>query len=160
MMAQQRAPALGSDRFLLGIVVGAVLLIVVSIGAVVVVRQSPPPAPPDPNSPVGVVHAYIDAIRAGDYSQARGYLTAEQRAALLARDWPTYAPPGNDTVRIVVEPVREDATTAEVHITISRFSAGPGPFSAGTSHRDYTIHLVREDGAWRMTSALEPYAFS
>jgi len=158
-MAQQRAQTFGSDRFLLGIVAGAILLIVASVIVVLVVRQSPPPPLPDPNSPVGVVQSYIEAIRAGDLDRARGYLTDEARASSLTRSWPSYSPSTNDNVRIIVEPVREDATAAEVRITISRFSARPGPFSAHSSHTDYTARLIREDGAWRITSALEPYVF-
>ena len=158
-MAQQRSATLGPDRFLLGIVAGAVLLIVASVIVVLFVRQLPPPAPPDPNSPTGVVQAYIEAIRAGDLDRARGYLTAEARTASLTRSWPSYPPTNDDNVRIVVEPVREDATTAEVRITVSRYYSRPGPFSARSSHNDYTARLVREDGAWRMNPALEPYVF-
>ena len=158
-MVQQRRKTLGPDGFLLGIVVGAALLIVVSIVVVLIARQAPPPAPPDPDSPAGVVSAYVDAMRTGDYERARSYLTVEQRALSQTHSWPTYAPSNDNTTRIIVETTREDVTSADVQITISRYSSRPGPFSTSASHRDLTAHLVREDGAWRISPALEPYAF-
>lgn len=158
-MAQQRAPTLGTDRFLVGIVAGAILLIVASVIVVLVVRRAPPPPPFDPNSPAGVVQAYIEAIRAGDLDRARSYLTAQERAESLTRSWTVSGRADDDTMRIVVEPAREDATTAEVRITVSQYWTRSGPFSSGSSHTDYTAHLVREDGAWRISPALEPYIF-
>jgi hypothetical protein len=159
-MAESRTSAPGADRFLLGIVAGAVLLIVASVMLVLVVRQSPPPPPPDPSSPVGVVQAYIEALRAGDLDRARGYLTVEARASAVARNWPTYPASVNENLRIVVEPVREDTSTAEVRVALSRFSAQPGPFSSSTSRSELTVRLIREDGAWRINQPLEPYVFS
>jgi hypothetical protein len=151
------------DRFLLGIVVGAALLIVVGIGAALVTSRTAAPRPVDPESPVGVVQAYLEALRGGDLDRAHGYLSrAAQDSVPLddyrRRGYRSYLP---DTAeqRVLVEPVTVGADTATVKVTISRFSARPEPFSATTYHRDTTVHLVREDGAWRISRPAEPYPF-
>ena len=62
-------------------------------------------------------------------------------------------------VRIVVEPVTQTETTADVKVTISRFYARSDPFSSSTYHNDTTVRLIREDGAWRISQPIEPYRF-
>jgi len=159
-IAEQPRPAGGQDRFLLAIVAGTVLLVVASIVAVFLFGRSRPAPPPDPNSPAGVVHAYVEAARDGDMERARSFLTREARAEVEARDRQnTYRPTRDDNVRIVVQTVSTTDTTAEVKVTISRFYARSDPFSSNTSHRDVTVKLIREDGAWRISQPVEPYTF-
>ena len=159
-IAEPPRPAGGQDRFLLAIVAGTVLLVVVSIVAVSLFGRARPAPPPDPNSPAGVVHAYVEAARDGDMQRARGYLTREVRAEVEARDrLNTYRPTQDDNVRIVVETVSTTDTAAEVKVTISRFYARSDPFSSNTSHRDVTVKLIQEDGAWRISQPVEPYTF-
>ena len=158
--AQPPRPAGGQDRFLLGIVAGTILLVVVSILVVFVFGRDRTPPPADPNSPAGVVQAYIEAVRAGELERARGYLTREARAQAEARDRQnTFRPSRDDNVRIVVQTVSTTETSAEVKVTISRFYARSDPFSSSTSHYDTSVRLVREDGAWRITQPIEPYTF-
>jgi hypothetical protein len=158
-MAQERTATAGPDRFLLGIVAGAGLLLVVSV-IVVVVMMRRSPVTIDPSSPSGVVQAYAEAMRAGDRTRAFGYLTPEARATAIARNWSTSTPGYDDSVRIVVEPISEDASTATVRVSVTRFYARSQPFfGSSTTHTDRTVHLVRQDGAWLIDEALEPYAF-
>jgi hypothetical protein len=159
VMAEQQTATTGPDRFLIGIVGGAILLIVVSIVVVLVVGRPRPTPPADPNGPSGVVQAYVEALRAGDIDKARVYLTRQARAASQNRDRSSYSPAVNDNVRIVVETVSTEGDSAEVKVTISQFYARSDPFSASTSHRDLTVRLMREDGEWRMTQFIEPYSF-
>lgn len=154
------AAAPGRDRFLIGIVVGSIVLVIISVIAVFMLGRSQPSAPVDPSSPAGVVQAYVEALRVGDLDEARTYLTASARAEAEARDRNnTYRPTPQDNVRIVVEQVSVSDTRAEVKVTTSRFYARSDPFSSSTSHRDITVHLLREDGAWRITQPLEAYGF-
>jgi hypothetical protein len=157
---QQPRPAPGRDRFLLAIVAGTILLVVVSVIVVVLFGRARTTPPPDPNSPAGVVHAYVEAVRAGEMEKARGYLTRAARAEAESRDRQNaYRPTRDDNVRIVVETVATTETTAEVKVTISRFYARSDPFSSSTSHYDTTVRLIREDGAWRISQPVEPYTF-
>lgn len=158
--AQQPRPTGGSDRFLLAIVAGTILLVISSIVVVVLLGRGRPTPPPDPSSPAGVVYAYVEAARNGEAEKARSYLTRSARAQAEARDrQDTYRPTRDDNVRIVVETVSTTETTAEVKVTISRFYARSDPFSSSTSHRDVTVKLVPEDGAWRISQPIEPYTF-
>lgn len=162
-MSEGAATSAGPDKFLVGITVGAVLLVVLGIAAVFVVRRAPAPAPPDLSTPAGVVQAYADALRAGEVDRAYGLLSRSAREAMpidqfrRAATMP-YRPADNER-RVLIEPLREEGDAAEVRVTVSRFSAGGSPFSAQTSHQDVTVQLVREDGAWRIVRPAEPYPF-
>ena len=155
--------ARGTDRFLLGIVVGAVILVVVGIGAVLLTSRTATARPVDPDSPVGVVQAYADAVRAGELDRAYSYLSRVAQEALPLDEYRrrSLRPFVGDTdeQRVLVEAVMVGTDTASVKVTISRFSARPSPFSAGTYHRDTTVYLVREDGGWRISRPVEPYPF-
>jgi hypothetical protein len=155
--------ARGTDRFLLGIVVGAALLIVVGIVAVFVTSRTAALRPVDPDSPAGVVQAYVEALRAGDLDRAYGYLSRAAQASVSLDDYRrrAYRPFVPDTAeqRVLVEPVTVGADTATVRVTISRFTARADPFSTSTYHQDTTVALVREDGAWRISRPVEPYPF-
>jgi hypothetical protein len=156
---QPSAPTSGPDRFLLAIVAGTVVLVAVAILAVFLFARDRTGAPADPNSPAGVVQAYIEAVRGGDIERSRTYLTREARAQAEARDrQSTYPQSRADNLRIVVETVSSTDSTAEVKVTLSRFYARSDPFSSGTSRYDLTVRLIREDGAWRMTQPIEPYS--
>jgi hypothetical protein len=150
------------DRFLVGIVAGAVLL---ALAAVVVVFVGRPvagssAAAADPGSPAGVVQAYAEAVREGDFDRAYTYLSrSAQSATSLAAYRQRYGFPGpaGSEARLVIQPIKVEADSAEVRVTVSRFYANPTPFSPSTSRNEVTVRLVREDGAWRIDQPIEPY---
>jgi hypothetical protein len=163
MMAERAPTARGIDRFLLGIVVGAVLLMLAGVGAVFLARQAPAAPPADPASPVGVVQGYVEALRAGDADRAYGHLSRSAQAGLALDEYRRrfhrpYAPPTAEQ-RVLIEPITQGADRAEVRVTLSRFTADAHPLSASTSHRETTVQLVREGGAWRVSQPAEPYLF-
>ena len=157
-----RAP--DSDRFLLGIVVGSIALVLAGIAAVFFVGRPRPAQTLDPNSPAGVVQAYVEAVRAGDRDRAYDLLSRSARTDVRREAYrerfPTTAGSGDTGTRIIIEPISETGDAAEVKVTISRFAARTDPFSSGTYHRDLTVRLVREDGAWRINQPAEPYQFT
>jgi hypothetical protein len=162
-MAETVAGSRRPDRFLLGIVVGSVLLIILGIAAVYLAGRTPPTPAADPNSPVGVVQAYIEALRAGDAERAYSYLGSTAQAS-VPRDrylerFPRFAPP-TEASRLLIEPVSVGPDTAEVKVTISRFNSGGAPFSTNTYHQDVAVRLVKEDGEWRIVQPAEPFMFS
>jgi hypothetical protein len=162
-MSENPTPAIGHDRFLIGIVVGAVALIVVGIAAVVLVGRGPAAPPADLGSPVGVVQAYVEAVRAGDLDRAYSFLSRSEQAAVslseYRRRFSTTARPTNTESRVLIEPVTVGSDTAEVKVTISRFSARADPFSTGTSHQEVNVRLVKQDGTWRVDQPIGPYPF-
>jgi hypothetical protein len=148
------------DRFLLGIVVGAVALIALGIGVVLALGGRPAPPPPDPGSPVGVVHAYVEALRAGDVERARTFLS-QAALAELDRDrilFPRCYEASGVERRILIEPVEAEGDRALVRVTISTFSARTEPFSSSTYHNEVEVRLVREGGQWRIALPIEPFA--
>ena len=162
-MADPPAAPPRSDRFLAGIIAGSVLLIALAVAAVFLAGRRPPRPPADPSSPAGVVQAYVEAIRSGDLQRAHGYLSRAAQASLplstYRERFPRHVEPTSSDQRILIEPIVIEADRAEVKVTISRFSARSDPFSARTFHRDVTVRLVREDGAWRVDQPAEPYPF-
>src|SRR4051812_47271983 len=86
-MAESVPAARGGDRFLVGIVVGAVLLIVLGVVAVGVAARAPTAADVDPASPVGVVRDYVEAQRAGDADRSYGYLSRAARDGVPPDDY-------------------------------------------------------------------------
>lgn len=160
-MTEATAAPSAPDRFLIAIVAGAAILALLAVGAVFAATRAPEP-PIDPNSPVGVARAYVEALRDGDYDRASTYLTRGAQASLASdRYRPPYPRPvsSNQDVRIVFAPGRADADTAEVKVSITHFTSRPTPFSASTWSNELTIKLVREDGAWRVSQPVEPYSF-
>lgn len=158
-MAIANRPA-APDRFLIGIVAGAVILIVAGIAAVGLASRTGRVAVADPASPVGVVQAYVEALRAGDPDRADEFLTraAREAQARRSRDLPISHPsPSNVERRILIEPLRAGPDAAEVKVTISTFRADADPFSSGAYHSDVTVRLIREDGVWRITRPIETY---
>jgi hypothetical protein len=154
-------PASGQDRFLIAIIAGTLLLVVVGVVVVFALGRARSVPPADPNGPSGVVYAYVEAIRAGDSDRARGYLTAQARADFdrSTRTSPI-RPSSDERIRIVVQTVSATDTTAEVKVAISHFYARSDPFSSGTSHRDVTARLIREDGAWKLSQPPLAYELS
>lgn len=162
-MAEPTPPLSGPDRFLLGIVAGALGLIVLALAAAALAARAPAPAPPDLASPAGVVQAYVEALRADDVEGAYALLSAGARASVPLDEFRRrlYRPYAQDTSadRVLITPITVAADRAEVQVTISRFTARAAPFSTSTYHRDVTVRLVRENGAWRISQPIEPYAF-
>jgi hypothetical protein len=162
-MAENPLAARGTDRFLLGIVVGAVLLILLGVVVVLVVGRAPAASQADPASPAGVVQAYVEALRTGDVDLAYGYLSRSAQGAVSLDEYRRrfHRPfvPSTSGQRVLIEPATIAGDRAEVQVTLSRFSARADPFSANTYHQDTTINLVKEDGAWRISQPIGPYPF-
>jgi hypothetical protein len=156
-----RAP--GADRFLIGIVVGAVALIVAGILAVVLVGRGGPSQAFDPSSPAGTVQAYVEAIRAGDRDRAYAMLSRAAQTDTRGQSFRDRFPSPSDSRgrsnRVLIEPIGESGNAAEVRVTVSRFSARSDPFSTGAYHNETVVRLVREDGAWKIDRPIDPYSF-
>jgi hypothetical protein len=156
---QPRAVA-APDRFLVGIVLGAVALIAIGILAVLLAGRQAPSGAVDPSSPVGVVQAYVEAVRAGDTERARSYLSQSAREQVDKANFPKpYLPPSPPERRVLIEPGEVTGDRARVKVTVSTFTARSEPFSTSTYHQDVDVRLVRENGQWRIATPVEPFPF-
>jgi hypothetical protein len=142
----------------MSIVGGTILLVVVSIIMVFVLGRARTTAPADPNSPAGVVQTYIEALRAGDAEKSRGLLSRDARGQLDTNRSISYHPMLDENVRIVIDTSSTTDDSATVKVTISRFYTRSDPFSSGSSHHDIVVRLIREDGTWKVSQPIDPYA--
>jgi hypothetical protein len=137
------------DRFLTGILVGIAVLVVVALAVFFIRRENQSYVSED--VPEGVVHNYVLAVLNGDYEKAYGYLadldnkpTYEQfRNAFIQG----VVNPNNSAVDVGQSEVRNDTASVEVALIYNPSD----PFSTG--YRDVQrALLVKEDGAWKLSS--------
>jgi len=146
----------GNDRFLIGIVVGVLLLVVVSF--VVVLRRPSPSYRPD-DTPEGAVHNYLLALRQGEYERAYSYLAPDlvsypASAAEFASDvernrWEFRL---DEDVSLVVESAQIDGDRATAVVQETTFYSG-GLFNSNQFTRSFTMTLERSDDRWLITRA-------
>lgn len=146
----------GTDKFLIGIVAGIVLL----VGAVLVVvllRPSQPSYHPD-DTPEGVAHNYLLALQLEEYERAYGYLSSTLRGypddlEAFERDvekyrW-SFGSYDND-VSLAVESTDVSGNTAKVVVRKTTFRRG-GLFDSGQYSNTFDMTLRREGGTWKVS---------
>lgn len=142
----------GSDKFLIGIVAGILLLIVVSV---VVVLSRPKPEYRDDDSPEAVVHNYLLALRQEEYERAYGYLSPGLRG--YPRDVEAFTEDvedsysfsfGNTTIDVQSATIR--GTSAMVEVLETSFSGGDDLFNSGNYERRFDMKLSQENGEWKL----------
>jgi len=137
------------DRFLTGILVGIVVLVVIALAVFFLRRGSQSYIPED--VPEGVVHNYVLAVLNDDYEKAYGYLadldnkpTYEQfRDAFLTG----VVNPNNSAVDIGTSEVIDETASVEVALIYNPSD----PFSTGYRDVQRAV-LVRQNGAWKLSS--------
>jgi hypothetical protein len=147
----------GSDRMLVGIVSGIVLLVV----AALVLTLTRPPAEYQPeDSPAGVVHNYLLALQDEDYERAYRYLASSLKCR------PSSAAELSDDVRRnsylfgspsegrswAVEDTTQRGTRATVEVAETRFRQR-GLFESGQTFSRFEVALVLEEDGWRIVEA-------
>jgi hypothetical protein len=145
-----------TDRFLIVIVAGIVLLVAVTL--IVSLRQPAATYQPE-DTPEGVAHNYILALQQKDYERAYGYLsptlpgypigsmefmqhTSQYRWRFQFDD--------NTTIAISDVTLRGDQAT--VQAARNRFSS-EGLFGGNISVSHFDLQLRHENGVWKMVQA-------
>jgi hypothetical protein len=152
----------GSDKFLLGVVVGVILLIV---AALAIFAQPPEPSFVSGNDPESVLHNYLLALIQGDDERAYGYLSPalaaypetvdEFQKDLLSFSY-RYADEQNVDLVIVSSEVTGDEARVEVRETV--YYDGD-MFSASQYTQTIIFTLEQVDGEWKVSSGDYYFAY-
>lgn len=141
----------GSDKFLL-LLLAVIVLIVVA--ALVAVLRAPAPAYQAEDTPQGVAHNYLLALRQGDYERAYAYLSPDlpglpSMAGFVddvARN-PWQFERGDNTAVVVDDAQIFSDGTARVSITLTTFNNG---FLGGSYARPFGLILKPVSNTWRL----------
>jgi hypothetical protein len=144
------------DKFLLGIVVGAVLLVIVVF--IISVTRPKKDYMPD-NSPEGVAHNYMFALDQGDYPRAYSYLSRNidgfpQDSEEFIKNIEEYSF-SFDLERITnfqFESVYSSEDTAIIAVDVTKFYEG-GIFGSDEYTSSFEMNLDLENGEWKITDS-------
>lgn len=152
MAAQQ------TDKFLIGIVAAALALVV---SAFMVARSLPEPVYQTEQTPEGVAHNYLLALRQRDFERAYGYLSSQlegypdsvEAFEELVLDYPWefgVDERGGGQLQVIETDVR--GGQASVRVREMRFHSG-GLFDSDQSTHTFRMKLKSETGSWRIRHA-------
>jgi hypothetical protein len=140
----------GTDKFLIGIVGGVLILVVVAF-AIAFLRPKPSYQPED--TPEGVTYNYLFAVRKADYARAYGYLSP------TLKGYPASAEAFTNTVNDHKWSFRTDTSSAlsvqstrvsgaQVIVTVREAAFYPGGlFGSGESTSTFDVTLTRAAGS-------------
>lgn len=142
-----------TDRFLLGIVAGIVVL--VAVGFVLMLLRPKPGYLPD-DTPAGVANNYLLAMQRDDYERAYRYVWPDLPGYPPdAATFGSYADPFSrsfDAASVEVTKVTQTGDQARVTFLQTAFYEG-GLFSSGTYESEYVMQLVQSNGQWWVQDA-------
>jgi hypothetical protein len=147
------------DRFTWLVIGGVVGLVVVGLAAATFVRGRE--APPDLNTPAGVVLAYALAEQRGDPQTAWDLLapTAQARTdhdRFLARAGNRGAA---EREYLTTEDQRIDADGASV-VLVHTYAGSGGLFGSGSYANRSTVRLTRQGASWQIVVPPDDYLFT
>ena len=147
-----------TDWFLFGIVVVVVVLVAV---AFVVSLTRPEPTYKLEDTPEGVAHNYLLALRQGDLERSYRYISpmiknypvsASQFTEMVMNNRWMLERNGDDTVTLQVESSMISGHLATVYVREARFYSG-GLFSTGQDLQTFRMQLRVNGGNWKITDA-------
>jgi hypothetical protein len=145
-----------SNRLLIAIVIGAVVLVVIAIG-VTLLQPEPDYLPED--TPEGVAHNYLFALEKGEYQRAYSYLSPNLPGYPLSLEIFTESIEDNsyrfrldrDTT-LRVDSVDSDGDKASVTIIENIFYSG-GILGSNEYSDSFKMKLQLEDGEWKISES-------
>ncbi|MEW5960659.1 MAG: hypothetical protein AB1801_23290 [Chloroflexota bacterium] len=149
-----------TDKFLIGIVSGIVVLVIIAVIAVLTRGQAEEYIADD--TPAGVVHNYFLALHRQDYNKAYGYLSDELKAKPDLDQFITTVDNAGarseDALKIGESTITGDR--AQVEVSITTYSRGGGPFELGGesyTNRDNAHLRLAAAGRWQLIEFPYPY---
>ena len=152
----------GTDKFLIGIAIGALLLVVVTF--VVVLLQPEPEFHPEATAE-DVVHNYLLALQKGEYERALSYINPKY----CPEDVEEFVEDINVICRWdfslldratsqIVEPAQVIGKRATVKVQQSVFYSGD-LFDSGQQRYDFKMSLVIDDGEWKIVDGEDNWCY-
>ena len=147
-----------TDKYLIGIVVGSIVLVITSI---FMVQSLPEPSYKDGVSPESVAHNYLLALHQDDYVRAYSYLsmqldgypkTADEFEDLVLNNSWDFRIDDNDNVQTEVIEVDIEDDRARVLVRETTFYSG-GIFSDVYDLSTFRITLRLDNEVWKIRSA-------
>lgn len=144
-----------TDKFLIGIIAGAVLLVGIAF-TVAFIRPKPSYQPED--TPEGVAHNYLFALQQGDYKRAYGYLSSsltgypaspDEFATDLDKHAWQLSDLKKESVALAVESAHINDGRAEVSVKETHFYQG-GLFESNEYSTTFGMTLRHEGDAWKI----------
>ena len=152
-----------TDKYLIGIVVGSIVLVITSI---FMVQSLPEPSYKDGVSPESVAHNYLLALHQDDYVRAYSYLsmqldgypkTADEFEDLVLNNSWDFRIDDNDNVQTEVIEVDIEDDRARVLVRETTFYSG-GIFSDGYDLSTFRITLRLDTEVWKIRSASQNWS--
>jgi hypothetical protein len=147
-----------NDKFLIGIVIGIIILIVVAVGVVLLRGQTESYVADD--TPAGVVHNYFLAIQRQDYDKAYGYLADDIKSKPDIDDFILVVDNFGDRAESslqVGETITQD-NRSQVRVSITTYRGGGSLFDSGSYTSRDTAHLrANSAGEWKLIRFPYPY---
>ena len=145
------------DKFLIGIVVGIVLLVIVALAAVMLRTPENEEYVAD-NTPEGVVHNYFLALQRKDFEKAYGYLSNDLKSK---PDLNQFTRQMDDASRsentLQIRETRFGDVQTQVDVSITTYRPG-GLFEGGSYTTEDTVFLrAAGDGKWKLLEFPYPY---
>ncbi len=142
------------DKFLLGIVIGIVLLVVVTLA---VAFNQPEAAYQPDDTPGGVVHNYVLAIQDEDYARAYGYISPTLRGyppntVAFTNDLKNHTWNNSSFESLAIDSSTVEGADARVTLSVLSFYSGD-LFSSGQNSYTLDFVLKLEAGGWKITNA-------
>ena len=143
-----------STKFLLGIVIGIVLLVIVAFS---VVLLRPEPTYQDDTTPNGAAHNYLLAIQNKDYERAFTYIPEEYRYPEDADDMAidirknSWGFDTDNDFSLAVESTQMRSDDKAV-VTIRKTTFyNNGLMGSNQSSRTFTLDMILENGVWKVS---------
>ncbi|MBI2861584.1 MAG: hypothetical protein HYX89_02065 [Chloroflexi bacterium] len=151
----------GTDRLLVGLLVGIGLILVASFVVLILVQGRPQETFP-PGSPEDVVQRYFRAVNDEDWRTAYDLLASSVKARVSFEEFRSRSggpQPVEQSQRALLQRSVVRGNDADVTLLVTTFSADrPGSFNEFS--RTVTFALVREDGEWHILTGPDQVPFA
>jgi hypothetical protein len=143
-----------TDKFLIGIVAGIVVLVVVAIAVVLARGQNEAYMADD--TPEGVAHNYFLAIQRKEFEKAYGYLSDEIEEKPTLDEF-IASVDSQEEAALKLGATTIDNNRARVEVAITHYYGG-GPFDSGRYTSQETAYLRQAaNGNWKIFEFPYPY---